>query len=259
MPTLEDQINLEIDMANAGYDRFMKDASKHEEAGSESLAKHGRVIIAGSIKTVAESLHEYINTKSSNRERARKFLKDMDLEVVAYLGLITVVDSISSQKALLMTARTVGDRIESQNRLDRYVEEHGQIAKRLIKQANDKKGANSYEHKKNGLNNVLDQFNIESDWEFEDKLHVGLKVIDHIIKATGLVQISTIRKRGKSVSYLMGTEATLEWLKNFKEKNAAALPRYAPSIYPPKPWTDITGGGYHSEAIKPFTFVRLKG
>lgn len=256
MPTVEDQIELEMQMVTAGTERFEKQKQRLLQSGKESLTKHGRSMVAVSIEKVAEGVVDIMERQSSNRDIAKKRLKGMNPEQVAYIALITVVDALSKRYTLLKIARMVGMHVETQQRLELWVEEQGKLAEKVIKQAQEKSQA-GYDHKRAGLHHKMNKEGIEGDWTNEERIHVGLRLIDKIITLTGLFHIKTLKSRGKKHNYLEATPETLEWVRNFNKQRAVAYPRYAPCIIPPKPWTDVWGGGYYSEVINNLPMVRV--
>lgn len=257
MPTIDDQIQLEKQMVQAGVERFENQKRKLIEAGKESLTKHGRSIVSVSIDKVAEGVRDIVTNKTSNRDIAKKKLKDMNPEQVAFIALITVIDCLSKRYTLLKIARTVGMHVETQHRCELWVEAQGKVAERMIDQANRKKTGNSFDHKRAGLNHVMRDQDIEGEWTNEEKIHVGLRLIDKIIVKTALVHIKRLKARGKTTSYLEPTEETLEWVRKFNDEKSSAYPRFSPCIIPPKPWTDVWGGGYYSDVINNLPIVRV--
>ena len=110
---IEEQLQLETDMMTGGIHRFRKIVELAVERGKESHTPHGRAIISRLVHAVAGSVVQFINNPTNtSRDIAWKNLKDMDAEQVAYLSLVTLVDSISRKNTLLYVARTIGSNIE---------------------------------------------------------------------------------------------------------------------------------------------------
>jgi len=86
-----------------------------------------------------------------------------------------------------------------------------------------------------------------------------LRIIDIIIKETGIVKLRTEYTRRKSVTYLQATDETLEWIEAFNATHESNLPRYSPCIIPPKDWDSFFGGGYYSQHINKKPFLRIHG
>ena len=258
MATLEQQIDLEMRMVQSGIDRYYQNLTKLKGQGIESNTKHGRAIISGVVHPVAEGIQEVIDTKTNGRNIAYKKLQGMDSQKLAYLSLLTVVDSISQRYPLLKVARLCGIHAEIQKRLDEFVEREGKGALFLIEQANRKSNA-GFNHKRHGLNHKINELHPDIDsWTSEERIHVGLKLIDVIIQKTGIVKLRKwVMKRGKTTTFLEATEDTLDWIKAFNEANENRLPRYSPCIIPPKDWTGIFEGGYHSSHINQLPIIRV--
>lgn len=251
--TLENQYQLEQEMVDGGIDRFKNETAKALTAKKESRTLHGRTIITNAIEAVAKGVDE-IKAGKSNRDIAKKKLADIPSDVVAYLAVSTLVDGLSASTVLLGTAIKLGTTIEIQDRLHKWVQAEGSTALNVIKLANEKgesARAVGLIHKMN-----KDGYS-ELAWRKEEKMHVGLRLIDAIIINTGLVKIETIMMaRDKKASYVKPTEKTQEWIKAFNDTYESWKPRFAPCIIEPKDWTDITGGGYHSPMIEPQSIVR---
>ena len=78
MSTLEDQLALELEMLQAGIDRYQSNTSKLLEKGIESKTKHGRAVIAAVVNAVADGVDEIQSSTTSNRDIAKKKLQGMN-------------------------------------------------------------------------------------------------------------------------------------------------------------------------------------
>lgn len=256
MSTLEKQLALEMEMLQAGIDRYQSNANKLIEKGVQSNTQHGRAIIAGVVNAVADGVKDIQSSTTSNRDIAKKKLQDMDAHAVAYLALITIVDEVSKRYTLTKIARYIGMNVEMQKRLTQWVEAEGRPALSIIKRANEK---SSKRHKRQGLVYKMNKDGYkDTEWTNEERIHVGMRLIDKVIVNTGLVRLSKQRQRtNKTVTYLEATPETLAWIKNFNQHNEAGKPRFAPSLIPPKDWVDVEGGGYHSQVFNKLPLVRV--
>lgn len=256
MSTLEKQLALEMEMLQAGIDRYQSNANKLIEKGIQSNTQHGRAVIAGVVNAVADGVKDIQSGNTSNRDIAKKKLQDMDAHAVAYLALITIVDEVSKRYTLTKIARYIGMNVEMQKRLTQWVEAEGRPALSIIKRANEK---SSKRHKRQGLVYKMNKDGYkDTEWTNEERIHVGMRLVDKVIVNTGLVRLSKQRQRtNKTVTYLEATPETLEWIKNFNQHNEAGKPRFAPSLIPPKDWVDVEGGGYHSQVFNKLPLVRV--
>jgi len=96
-----------------------------------------------------------------------------------------------------------------------------------------------------------------TEWTNEERIHVGMRLVDKIVIKTGLVKLTKSIKKHKTITYLEATPETLEWVKKFNTFQEVMKPRYAPSIIPPKDWIDVMDGGYHRTVINQLPIVRV--
>jgi DNA-directed RNA polymerase len=127
--TLEEQIELERQMLQAGVDRYQHNTNKLLEKGIESNTQHGRAAIAGIVNALADGVTDIQKDTTSNRDIAKKKLSGMDAHKVAYLTLVSVVDEVSKHYTLTKVARIVGMNVELQKRLTQWIESDGKPAK----------------------------------------------------------------------------------------------------------------------------------
>lgn len=253
----QQQIELEADMLTGGIQRFRRATDKAIEKGRESHLPHGRAIVARVVGAVAEGIKEYIaNPNNPSRDIAWKRIKDMDAEQVAYLSVVSLVDSISRKNTLLFVARTIGTNIEMQDRLDRWVHAEGSVARNTIREAMKK----AYGARRYGLTHKMNKDGYtESTWLKSERVHVGFKMVDLIIQQTGIIKLDTQQTTSRRrATYVHPTEGTLEWIHAFNEHIETSRPRYLPCIIEPKDWTDVRGGGYHGHDIDELPIVRRK-
>lgn len=253
----ERQLELETEMLTGGIQRFRKARDRSVDKGMESHTAHGRAIVSKIVDTVAEGLKEYIdNPSNKSRDIAWKRIKEMDIEQVAYLSVVSLVDSISRKNTLLYVARTIGANVEIQDRLERWIHSEGSIAKNTIKQAMKK----AYGARRYGLTNKMNKDGYkETEWQKSERVHVGFKMVDLIIQHTAIIRLDTQQtERKRRATYVVPTEGTLEWINAFNEYLETSRPRYLPCIIPPKQWTDVRGGGYHGHDIDELPIVRRK-
>ncbi len=258
MGTIKEQKLLETNMAEAGVSRFRHTLNKMKEKGLESATKHGRVIIATHLEPVAEGIREIQNTSSNNRNIAKKKLQDIDASEAAYLAMISMVDSLTTRCSVLKLALNIAMRIEDQIRLQLWVEQEGDIARNVIRKANEKTRTGRVQ-KRHGLTHKMnkDKFQFKG-WTDHERIQVGTRIIDLVIVRTGLVEMKSFKTGGKKFTkYVIPIQKTLDWIRDFNSVAEAARPRYTPTIIPPKKWTKVWGGGYYANIINDLPLVRV--
>ena len=98
--TLEKQLELEMEMLQAGINRYQSNTNKLIEKGIQSNTQHGRAVIAGVVNAVADGVKDIQSATTSNRDIAKKKLQGLDAHAVAYLTMITIVDEVSKRFTL---------------------------------------------------------------------------------------------------------------------------------------------------------------
>ena len=136
--SLEQQLELEREMLNAGINRFRRVIDEAVGKGRETRTLHGRTMIATVVGSVAEGVKQVQDTPTSNRDVAYKKLQGMKPDAVAYIALVSMVDGISKAQALVKVAKNIGVNIEMQDRLEKWIEAEGDVARNTIKKANEK-------------------------------------------------------------------------------------------------------------------------
>jgi DNA-directed RNA polymerase len=252
--TLENQLELEAEMMTGGIHRFRKALDAAVSGNREGQTKHGRAILSRIIEAVSEGVRDIQDNPKSNRDITHGLIKDMDAEQVAFIACVSLVDSLSKKTILLHVASTIGANIEIQDRLDKWIASEGSVAENTIKLAM-KKGMTA---RRFGLTHKMnkDGYN-HTQWSKTDRIHVGLRMVDVIIKTTGIIELTKqVISSKKTVNHIKATQGTEEWVKAFNEIAEVAKPMYAPCIIPPKEWTGVTGGGYHGKIIDELPIVR---
>lgn len=243
--SLEKQLELEQDMLTAGIERFRRDVNQAIDKGREANTLHGRTIIATVIGETAEGVKKLQDTPTNNRDIGYKKLQGMDPEKVAYLALVSMVDGVSRANTLMKVAKAIGGNVEMQDRLERWIAEAGDVARNTIKKANEK----GLTARRYGLTNKMNKDGFKQlAWTNEERIHVGLRLVDVIIQNTGVIRLEKLSmSKTKTTTFIRATDITEEWVKAFNTHMETSRPRWMPCIIPPKDWTDVTGGGYHSE------------
>lgn len=254
---IDHQLQLETEMMTGGIERFRKERDASIERGKESHTLHGRAIIARLVDDMTVAIREWLdNPSNTSRDIAWKRVNDVHPEQLAYLSLVTLVDSISRKNTLMYVARSIGSAIEIQDRLDRWIADEGDIARNTIKQAMKK----AYGARRYGLTNKMNKDGYkENTWQQSERVHVGFKMVDLIIQSTGIVKLNTQQvKRTSKTTYVIPETDTVEWIDAFNSFAETHRPRLLPCVIIPKDWTDVTGGGYHGHEINKLPIVRRR-
>jgi len=257
MATVDEQIELEYQMVQSGIERYSKQHSDLMEKNLGSKTKHGRTIIKGIVEPLEVQIQKLYDGINTPRNICRNLTKGMDAGAVAYLALVCVIDNLATSSTLLKVARSVGIQVETQKRLDDWLHLDEGVAKNMIKEA-EKKSDKGFDHKRHGLDHKIKADGHEiAYWTNEQRIQVGIKLIDLIIEHTGIIKLDKRIQKNKTIWYVQPTKETVTWIEAFNDTNSIAMPRYCPCIIEPRDWDDFWGGGYHSQHINKLPFVRI--
>lgn len=247
----------EKDMADAGREQYLSSVAKAREKEAESHTQYGHTLLVHSLQPVVAKLEELQQKalhKAGKGFTAFKFLRTMDMRVVAYIGLRSLVDSLTDDKAYTAVAIAIGKRVEDEAKLTAFKEFSEKEHKRLMRRTQNSK---HYGYKINSLTHGMNRtegWNWDS-WGQSDKLHIGTVIIGAVIEATGLFKVDLVWQRGKELRVIRATEKTIAWVEKHLESPILS-PWFLPTIVPPKEWNSPMGGGYHSTHLPQLYFVK---
>jgi DNA-directed RNA polymerase len=85
-------------------------------------------------------------------------------------------------------------------------------------------------------------------WTHTERMVVGLELLMIVIEETGMVQRNTLIKqmgaRTVTLSYVLPTQGTVEWVRQAHETLSVLHPVTFPMVVRPFPWAGEVGGGY---------------
>ena len=106
-------------------------------------------------------------------------------------------------------------RIEDQVRLQHWIEEEGDLARNVIKKANEKTRTGRLQ-KRHGLTNKMNKDGYKDlEWTNEDRIHTGLKLIDIIIEGISMLTIEREEIKNRLNKLDGNTLALIQDLKNY--------------------------------------------
>ena len=257
MTTLNDQIELEKDCFDLGVTRYRNNVRKLQEKGRASATKHGQALMYHQIQALSDAIEEARPSKYIGGHPILRKTRGVSADKLAFITISCVIDQMvrkgsgSYTNSVLSVARSVGLQVETELQLQWWTEQ-GDIAKRMIKKANEKVG-NSFHHKKAGLMHKMNADGLSppkfAQLEAEK---IGVRLIDCLVTSTGIAKISEgfLASKGRKVpTTITFTEEAEEFIENFNKFNEGLVPHRTPCIIPPKPWDSVKGGGYYSNYV----------
>ena len=253
------QFELEAQMQDRGYARFLKQLDAARENEGQSNTAHGRELIKANIDSMVVSLEAFIKSqeKVSRKAPASLLLKDLNLEAVVYLALKTIINSLGHDEAkTTATAINIGMAVSNaitMAELGQDKEKKG-LVKHIETSANRSLGNDN--SKERAVVDTLAFFNMQSAWSVEDQLKVGVTLVN-LAAQVALVEDVTVGRGKSSFNKLVPTEATMEMIE-VMNLCPEFTPVYLPMITEPKDW-DTDGNGGYLTLRQPLVKTRFEG
>lgn len=250
---------LETFMRDRGRDRarrLVEDAlasnSASETPGGLALLRELVAPLAGAVRGMLDEEKARLGRPSFIAVR----LSDMPAELVAYLTLREAINFSHGGAPLFRLARHVAGALEDEVRMAAF-DEAAPALYRTVERDVKRKSWDA-EHAELVYAAAARAAEIELPrWPTTEKVHIGIRLIDLLIEATGLVDVSDRpMRRNKTVKYVQATEAGQSWMSTYNEKAGLLRPALAPTVVPPLPWKGTIGGGYLTHAVRPFAVVK---
>lgn len=275
MKTLFDQIAWEETMRDTGAANFLRSAEKLMEkdaaAGTAACIKAMRSTTS---RTGVLPFAQYLETRMQEdlsrpgrRHVALRYIKEMDMKVVAVITLRNIFDGIAHAVLLQNVAIEIGTDIETELKLtalEQFDQRRVEYTTKHLKTVNNKRRRRAvFNHAARKSEN----FEWE-DWTPTTRLHVGQYLIDSAVAFTGILEMHTARYKktrttdgealDTKVYTLTATDEFRKWLQDENEKFSLLRPAYYPTLIPPKPWDGAWGGGYYSKNIPELSIIKTR-
>lgn len=264
------QVEKEIAMKIAGEDRFNANNNRFIQAGEASSTAWNKRILQELISPMALAIDEYKAYYEGRRGKPAKslaYLRSISSREAAYITLKVVFDSLTRETTMQFLACTVGIRIEDQVRFSRLAGEAPKYIEKVQKALRQNKSHN-YKHGAAvlaGAERSLIQGNEAREmepkpalrwnsWAKSDQMHLGCLLVDIfannvLFNGETVIVKRKVFKNGQEKCLLSISDATLEWVEQYKGIMSVMGPSYAPCVIPPRDWVSPTEGGYHVQEI----------
>ena len=240
--------------------RFNSQLTERIQKEEESATYYGAPLMKRAIEPMMEALKEAIKEansgKSGVRHTAIPIIQEFDLSVVAYMTSKTVIDKLTSRTNKLQSvAVLISKNLEDELRYASFQEKHPWLFKKLLNEIDTTRS-----RKRRNLVNAYNRYcDAWTNWPEQQRLHVGMFLVELFKKTTGFIEI-TDKREDRNRTYKIVTPSAQ--VISFIEKNHDAAqmlnPVYLPMVIPPVDWEGPRGGGYLTIDAKPLTLVKTK-
>jgi len=255
MNIFEEQKKLEEDMIEFGIEKFRKQVREAKSSSAESTSLHGILLMKQSVDKFSRKIDSFIGEAlqggAGRKALAAPFLAMLESEVSAFITLRSIMDGISKSQKLTNLAFKIGQSLEDQVKFNLYREGDRHYFDYLMKQVG-KRSASRHYRRYGLLKHCKHKIDVEhtDTWTVTERIQVGLKCVDLLVRSTGLVKVVTMTKgRKKKELTILPTATTLDWIEKINSKGELLSPAYSPMVCTPLNWTSPYSGGYLTKRI----------
>lgn len=258
---VEQQVELERQMVERGHERHNERQEKL--TGSKQEAPH---------KSIAEAIQKvsFVITKSIEEDEKRfssgmgkesvwyHYLKEIDPDVLSYLGLNTCYDAVTTGKTYGQTLAAIGARIENEIWAKLLKAYDKVLFKRLVLQVTKDHSSEKYRFR--AAKNIATKEGFRVDkWTNGLKTHIGSPILNAIFEAVDIFEITehVVSKpvtKGRKLNvknhrHISITKEAEQLIKDDAFKASWLSPMFGPLLVRPKAWTAFDTGIYQSEEL----------
>lgn len=258
LPPMERQRVLEETMRTMGLERYRALIQEAETRGEATRLHYGRTLLARAVAPTRAAIDEWLVKANSGRagrkHLAAGMLAELDLDVVALITSKVLIDQAHLSNPLQAKALAIGNMLEEEIDLGRFTSTNKRLAdatvEGLIKQTGNR-GQRS-----RSLVNAMNRYGVERvGWATTDKVHLGTKLAELFCKATGLMSMRQYVSKAKKHVTLAVSPEMADLIDRARQ---LALPTLLPCLVPPRDWTGIWAGGYHTKSLRQLPFVKTR-
>lgn len=240
------------------------DIQKNHEI-AECMRKDPRVML----ERLTDAVKKYAEKNTQGRKNyIHNYLRKFQdcYEVVAFASLQFAINGVYSRRSHSRIASELANFLEDQYNFQLFEQQNKAFFEASQKKAMTR---SSYHVRRMGMKRKAAWKALTQEvWKIDDKVNLGSNLLELVCDVTGLVEIQNTRTHKKtrynskvkdtkftyqSLQVLVGT-ALFDELINSKDKEGHMFcqylkPFYRPIVIPPKPWTSLSEGGYHSTFV----------
>lgn len=264
---LERQEKLEEESLGMGIKRYRESRLPWQDGEKnrtpESELPPGMVQLQRVVEPVSKAIEEWVGkatTGARNGGAAKhafmaKAIKDMDMDVVAFLVSKRIINSLTQRETLQKVAQGIAQWVIDEKNYLRFKEEAASYAY-VINESNKKR--TTQRARMAVVRNAMDKAGIEKfDLDLGQRVKLGAALIDRFIEATGMIEITTITvRKNKTINVVTAKPEVLQWMEQNHARCELLSPFHLPMVVKPLNWSSPTNGGYLNKEIMPLRLVK---
>ena len=258
---MEKQLKVEEEMCGRGYDSRQRKVQLNISKGKESENDYARSMIEAGLVPLSKKIQEFIDrawrgTPGPKAVAAIKLNQYPDIDVVAFIAFKAIIDCASQVKTATQTAIQIGHLLEDELRFSVFEQEDEKHFTAVRKHITD---TTHPRYRRNMMmGHMRNKGFVFQSWSKEDKLRIGMKMIDLMKQSVGMIELATRGYKNTKKTYIQFTDGSMEWIKRQRKNRFAAYPIYMPCLEKPRDWISTTEGGYYSKRLRHVKAIKSK-
>ena len=255
------QEQVEKEMCDRGYDSRQREVQLNIKKGRESENDYARSMIAAGLAPLSKAIQSFINrawrgTPGPKAVAAVKLSEFPDIDVVAFIAFKAIIDGASQGNTATQIAMQTGHLLEDEMRFSIFEESDKRHFTAVKKHITDTT------HPRYRRNMMIGHMNsrgfVFKRWAEEEKLRIGMKLLDLLINTLGMVKVVSKRMGRTTQNYVEFTESINEWMKRQRVNRFASYPIYMPCVEQPIEWSSTIDGGFHSKRLQHIKAIKSR-
>lgn len=248
MDIYERQMKLEEESIGLGIARYKKELEKAVEGNREADLPPGLGLVHRMIDPMSTAMHLWIADVGGSRSVGKMkstvmYLSQFDPDMLAVVTAREVINGISMQRRLQKVAMNITAILSDELEYEEMRTEAPGLYKTILKQT---KTSSSYRHKRTVMLLAKRRIGLPSaSLSVQERLKIGLLLIEKLKETTGFFQILNVRKsKTKTFKVMRAEPSVLHWLERAHDGCQVMNPVYLPMLVQPVDWTSPHSGGY---------------
>ncbi|MGL5708835.1 MAG: DNA-directed RNA polymerase, partial [Aeromonas sp.] len=269
-----EQLALEHESYELGEKRFMKALERQTERGEFADTQVAAPLLSTLVGPLAAHIGEWLDAPSGRGRPhvAKAYIQQLTqrengVQSAAYIAIKTILFLLAKDatRTIQHVAFAIGGHMQDEVRYGRIREEESKHYKNKVAPELNKRQGIIFKRAymqavESGMMDKGELTSTHADWPKDHVFHVGVRMLEMVIEATGLVELELVQEtanRKEDHTAVKLAPVFIEKLANRAHALAGISPLHQPTIVPPKPWNDVRGGGYWAKGRRPLNLIRV--
>ena len=246
--SLEAQRAREEVMAERGVARARARLDKDLNAGRASETPAGLILAKRAIEPFVGAIEAFLahsySGKAGRRHSAAPLLKDVPLELAAYITVKITVSRAASRTTLKNAAIAAAQAIQGELIAAEFEKREEALYRSVVRNAQNR--GLTPERVGWAVKEANRKFAVvNKPWTDNQCIIVGTKLVELLVESTGIIEIWHRKDRSSNVPCIGLTPEMDKWMRDYNNASTLLKPVFMPTVVPPQPWTGVKGSPYY--------------